>query len=261
MLVSANEALTRFLPAQLDRLRAALSAQPVTIQSIPASIRRDWVLPDGRARLQITPKPEASGGPALKQFVAEVSAAVPEAGGSAVTIIATSETIVTAFRDAAIAAVLMIAVILFATLRRLLDGAVVMSALLLSALLTVVVCLALPLPLNFANIIALPLLLGGGRVVQHLFRDELAGGGTVPAGFGDGSGGDFLGVDDGDGIWLAGAVAASGDGEHGGAAADQPGLHAAGVAGLRAGAACVLADARGRLGWALDPPTPRSPRM
>ncbi len=161
-LVSANQALTRFLPAQLNRLRAALAAGPVTVKSIPAEIARDWVLPDGRARVQITPKPEASGGPGLNRFVDQVSEAVPEAGGSAVTIIATSRTITGAFRNAAIAAVVMIAAILFATLRRPLDVGLVLAPLLLSALLTVAVCIVLPLPLNFANIIALPLLLGVG---------------------------------------------------------------------------------------------------
>ena len=162
VLANANAALTRFLPAQLARLRASLAAQPVTVQSIPAAIARDWILPDGRARVQITPKPEASGGPGLNRFVDSVSEALPEAGGSAVTIIATARTITGAFRDAAIAAVLMIAVILFATLRRPLDVGLVLAPLLLSSLMTVVVCIALPLPLNFANIIALPLLLGVG---------------------------------------------------------------------------------------------------
>ncbi len=161
-LLAANQALVRFLPEQLDALRLALAAQPVTLQSIPPSIARDWLLPDGRARVQITPKPAASGGPGLNRFVDQVSVAVPEAGGSAVTIIATARTIISAFRDAAIGAILMIAVILFAFLRRALDVALVLAPLLLSALMTVVVCLAANLPLNFANIIALPLLLGVG---------------------------------------------------------------------------------------------------
>ena len=162
VLMEANAALTRFLPGQLDNLRAALSAGPVTIQSIPPEITRDWLLPDGQARAQVTPKPDASGGPGLSRFVDQVTAAVPEAGGSAVTIIATSRTIIAAFRNAAIAAIVMIALILFAALRRVLDVSLVLAPLLLSALLTVVVCLLLPLELNFANIIALPLLLGVG---------------------------------------------------------------------------------------------------
>ena len=55
-----------------------------------------------------------------------------------------------------------IAAILLLVLRRLLDAALVMASLLLSALMTVVVSLLIGMPLNFANIIALPLLLGVG---------------------------------------------------------------------------------------------------
>jgi hypothetical protein len=161
-LLAANTALTRFLPAQLNELRIGLTAHAVTAASIPPDIARDWILPDGRARIGVTPKPEASGGPGLGRFVAQVTAVAPDAGGSAVTIIATARTIIDAFRDAAIGAVIAIAVILAAVLRRPLDVALVMASLLLSALMTVVVCLVLPLELNFANIIALPLLLGVG---------------------------------------------------------------------------------------------------
>jgi uncharacterized protein len=94
--------------------------------------------------------------------VRQVTAVAPDAGGSAVTIAATSNTIVGAFRSAAIYAVIAIAVILLVLLRRVLDLALVMAPLLLSALLTLLVAVLLPLPLNFANIIALPLLLGVG---------------------------------------------------------------------------------------------------
>ncbi len=162
VLISANTELTRFLPMQINRLRTALSAGPVTIASIPKAIADDWVLPDGRARVQVTPKPEASGGRGLVEFVDQVTAALPDAGGSAVTIIATARTIISAFRSAAIGAIIAIAVILFAVLRRPLDVSLVLAPLLLSALLTVVVCVVAGISLNFANIIALPLLLGVG---------------------------------------------------------------------------------------------------
>jgi hypothetical protein len=134
----------------------------VTLSSIPADFARDWVLPDGRARVQVNPKPEAHTPDGLKEFVRQVSAVAPEAGGSAVTIIATANTIVGAFRDAAIYAVIAIALILFGLLRRVLDAALVMAPLLMSASLTLLIAVLLPLPLNFANIIALPLLLGVG---------------------------------------------------------------------------------------------------
>ena len=161
-LLAANTALTRFLPGQLNELRLALTAHAVTAADVPPEIARDWVLADGRARVQVTPKPEASGGDGLAAFVRQVSAVAPDAGGSAVTIIATANTIVAAFRDAAIAAIIAIAVILFLVLRRVPDVALVMGSLLLSAMMTVVICILAPLELNFANIIALPLLLGVG---------------------------------------------------------------------------------------------------
>jgi uncharacterized protein len=161
-LLAANEALTRFLPRELDELRTALSAQPVDLEAIPPELARDWLLPDGRARVQVLPKERAANSRGLASFVAEVKAVAPDAGGPAVTIEATSATIVGAFRSAAIAAVAAIAAILFAALRRLVDMSLVLAALLLSALMTVIVMALLPLPLNYANIIALPLLLGVG---------------------------------------------------------------------------------------------------
>jgi len=162
VLMATNSALTRFLPTELAHLRLALTAEPVTLASIPQDFARDWLLPDGRARVQVNPKPEAQTPQGLKSFVQQVTAVAPDAGGSAVTIAATADTIVGAFRDAAIYAVIAIAVILFGLLRRVLDAALVMAPLLMSALLTLLITVLLPLPLNFANIIALPLLLGVG---------------------------------------------------------------------------------------------------
>ena len=91
-----------------------------------------------------------------------MTALAPDAGGSAVTIEATSGTIVGSFRSAAISALIAITVILFVALRRPLDVSLVLAPLLLSSLMTVVVMVLTPLLLNYANIIALPLLLGVG---------------------------------------------------------------------------------------------------
>jgi uncharacterized protein len=162
VVIAADRALTRFLPTQLDQLRKSLEAQPVTLQTIPPDLVRDWLLPDERARVQVLPKPEAGNTKGLADFVAEVTAVAPDAGGSAVTIEATSATIVGAFRSAAIYAVISIAIILFIALRRLLDMSLVLAPLLLSSLMTVLVIVLAGLLLNYANIIALPLLLGVG---------------------------------------------------------------------------------------------------
>ena len=162
VLLAVDQSLTRFLPSELGQLRTALGAQPVSLQTVPSTLARDWVLPDGQARLQIVPNSEARNTSGLAKFVDEVSALAPDAGGSAVTIEATSATIVGSFRSAAISALIAIAVILFVVLRRPLDVSLVLAPLLLSSLMTVVVIVLLPLLLNYANIIALPLLLGLG---------------------------------------------------------------------------------------------------
>jgi hopanoid biosynthesis associated RND transporter like protein HpnN len=161
-LLAANTALTEFLPQQIDDLRTALSARPVTRASLPPELTRDWLLPDGRTRVQVMAKLDAQNSAGLHRFVAEVRSIAPDAAGSAVIIVDTAATITGAFRTAAMSALAAIAVILFLILRRPGDVALVLAPLLLSALMTALVVVLLPLPLNFANIIALPLLLGVG---------------------------------------------------------------------------------------------------
>ena len=161
--MAINQSLTAFLPQELNALITSLGAEPVTLASIPAELKRQWVLPDGRARLQALPKMEGKDTSAqIATFVKQVQAVAPNAGGPAVTIIATSQTIVDAFRTAAIYALVAITLILLLALRRIRDVLLVLAPLLLSGLLTLLIMVAVPLPLNYANIIALPLLLGVG---------------------------------------------------------------------------------------------------
>jgi len=162
VLMAANDSLTRYLPDQIDRLRAALSAQPVTLAGLPPALKRDWVLPDGRALVQALAKPGEQSSQGLGRFVTAVRQVAPNAGGPAVNIVGSADIIVGAFRTAAISALIAIAVILGLVLRRPRDVALVMAPLLLSGLLTALLIAWLPLPINFANIIALPLLLGVG---------------------------------------------------------------------------------------------------
>ena len=161
-LMAANAALTRFLPLQIERLRLALDAHPATAADIPPDLARDWLLADGRARAQVIGTPATRDSRGLHALVAQVLSVAPEAGGTAVGIVETAATVTGAFRSAALYALLAIGVILTLALRRALDVALVMAPLLLSALLTVVATVLLGLKLNFANIIALPVLLGVG---------------------------------------------------------------------------------------------------
>ncbi|ACI51622.1 hopanoid biosynthesis associated RND transporter like protein HpnN [Gluconacetobacter diazotrophicus PA1 5] len=160
--MAANSALVRFLPGQLDQLRQMLSAQAVTLDDVPQSIRQDYLLPDGRAVVAIHPKASMDSSTELHRYVAQIRSVAPDAGGDAIDVVESASTMVRAFVFAAMSAIVMIAVILLVALRRLLDMALVLAPLLLSALMTVILIVVVPEQLNFANIIALPLLLGVG---------------------------------------------------------------------------------------------------
>ncbi|MFH7811272.1 MULTISPECIES: MMPL family transporter [Acetobacter] len=161
-LEAANTALVRFLPPELDQLRSMLQAGPVTMRDVPPSIANDYLLPDGRALVEVHPKGVMSSSGALRKFVGSLQKVEPDMAGTAVDIVESARSIVRAFEQAAGAAVVMIAIILMIALRRIKDMALVLAPLLLSALMTVILVVLLPETLNFANIIALPLLLGVG---------------------------------------------------------------------------------------------------
>ena len=161
-LLAMNAAISRFLPEQLASLRDALDANEITLQNLPASIRRDWVSPQGRVRIQVSPTAAAQDTAGLRRFVQAVQAIAPQAGGPAVTTIASADTIMRAFQEAAVLAILAMALVLLAALPRLRDSGIVLVTLGMSALLTALLTRLSGIAINYANIIALPLLLGVG---------------------------------------------------------------------------------------------------
>ncbi len=161
-LLAANDALTRFLPEQLSQLRNLLSPSPITLDTIPTDIRESYVASNGAYRLIIHPKGRMSETETLYNFVRDIKTVSPNIAGPALEITASAQTITHAFITAAICAMIVIAMILLVTLRRILDSILVLLPLLLSSLLTVILIITAPEPLNYANIISLPLLLGVG---------------------------------------------------------------------------------------------------
>ena len=160
--MAMNAAVTRFLPLELSRLADSLNAQPITVQNLPPEVARDWFLPDGQVRVEALPSAAAQTTKGLEAFVKAVQAIVPDAGGPAVSTVAAAETILGAFRSAAILAFAAIAIILALVFRNIRDTALVLATLALSVLLTALFAWAVGLHINYANIIALPLLRGVG---------------------------------------------------------------------------------------------------
>ena len=160
--MAMNDAITRFLPNELQHLGTSLSAQPITVASLPKEVAEDWFRPDGKVRVEVFPTQDAQSTAGLRRFAKAVLQVAPEAGGPAVSTIATADTILFSFREAAILAFIAIAVILLVVFRNLRDTLLVLATLALSALLTALFTKLWGLSINYANIIALPLLLGVG---------------------------------------------------------------------------------------------------
>jgi hypothetical protein len=150
------------LKTSLDGLRAMLQAQPVTEQNIPSDFASDWITPDGHARVQVYPKGDPNENEVLRQFARSVLAVEPTASGGPISILEAGRTVTIAFMQAGATALISIAILLWIALRRFSDVLLTLIPLLLAGVVTLEICVAIGLRLNFANIIALPLLLGVG---------------------------------------------------------------------------------------------------
>ncbi len=158
----AREALVPSLVFDLDQLRMSLAPQQITLQTLPPDLVRDWMLPDGRARVQALPKGDPNDTNVLRKFVTAVLQAEPAATGAAVSYYESGRTVTTAFIEAGLFALVAIAILLLFALRRWVDVLLTLAPLLLAGAVTLEACVLDGLALNFANIIALPLLLGVG---------------------------------------------------------------------------------------------------
>ncbi len=159
---AAAKAVTEPLTALLDQVRALLQADPVALEDLPPDLAADWIARDGRVRVQVFPQGDSSDNDVLRRFSEAVRTAAPEATGTPIVIRAAGDSIVTAFLQAAALSATAIAALLAVALRRMRDVVITMAPVLLSGLLTLASCILLGEPLNFANIIALPLLFGIG---------------------------------------------------------------------------------------------------
>jgi hypothetical protein len=158
----AQSAIAEPLRYSLDGLRQQLEPQQVTLDTIPHDLAADWVAPDGRHRIQVLPSGDPENTDTLRSFVTAVLAIDPNATGPAVLLFDAGNTVVHAFIVSGIFALSAITVLLLVTLRRVGDVLLTLVPLLVAGVVTLELCVVFDLPLNFANIIALPLLLGVG---------------------------------------------------------------------------------------------------
>lgn len=175
-LQALEHSLLQNLPGRLQSLANALNARPVTIADIPAELLRRWVSPDDWYRIEVLPRDDLNEEQAKRAFVDQVRTEAPALTGSSVVQLEAGDAVMQAFIQAFAMALAVITVLLLILLRSLRDTLTALAPLLLAALLTAAATVLLDMPFNFANIIALPLLLGIGvdNSIHMLYRHHHA---------------------------------------------------------------------------------------
>ena len=146
----------------LDQLKDSLQAAPISLKTLPAELVNGWKTKDGLQRVEALPRGDPNDNDNLRKFANAVLAAEPAAIGGPVSILKSGDTVVAAFIHAGIYALVVIGLLLWITLRRLTDVLMTLVPLLVAGAVTMEICVLIGLPLNFANIVALPLMLGIG---------------------------------------------------------------------------------------------------
>lgn len=177
---AVGRALLDGLKIRLEQIRNALRPERVSIDDMPPDLNREWVAADGKARVEIAPKGNQNDDETMRRFAAAVLAVAPDATGLPILVQQSARTVVHAFLEAGAFALASITLILFLALRRASDVLVTLVPLLLAGVVTLELTVLLGLPLNFANIIALPLLLGVGVAFKIYYVLAWRGGETSP---------------------------------------------------------------------------------
>ncbi|MBB5406787.1 hypothetical protein HDG34_000708 [Paraburkholderia sp. HC6.4b] len=169
----AEVAMSDTLRIALKQLENLLQPTEITQQTLPPGIIAMWIGKGGHALVDIAPKVPPGVDPnddqMLARFAHAVKKAEPGAIGGPISILHSANTIIKAFLEAAVYALLSIAVLLWIALRRVGDVLRTLVPLLVSAIVTLELCVVFGMPLNFANIIALPLMLGVGVAFKIYF--------------------------------------------------------------------------------------------
>jgi uncharacterized protein len=162
LLQSLRETLLGTLPGQLASLSESLQARPIVLSDLPRPLRERWVGTNGTYRVEISPREVLNREDRMERFVNQVRTVVPEAVGPAVISLESGHAVVSAFRMAFLYSFIAITLLLLVLLRNVVDVLLALLPLAVALILTLAVMVIIGMPFNFANVIALPLILGVG---------------------------------------------------------------------------------------------------
>ncbi|MDD2660652.1 MAG: MMPL family transporter [Methylococcales bacterium] len=150
------------LPSTMNELLISLNAREIKLSDLPTDIRERWLSKEGLYRIQIFPKKDLNDLVNLQQFITDVQSVSPDATDLPIIYWESMKEVIASFQKAITIALITIALLLYAIRRNFTDTLLVMTPLILAGLFTMASTVLTNTPINYANIIALPLLLGLG---------------------------------------------------------------------------------------------------
>ena len=163
-----------FFRENIKNFNDSLKAQKISKENIPDSLKSRYVGKNGGIRLEIVPSKNLNDLNNKKEFVESVFKVAPNVSGGAFTTFEASITVIQSFKEAMIISICLTTLFLFFTLRNFKKVFIVFINLSAALLFSLSFLNLLGLNLNFANIIALPLLFGLGAAtsIQTILRTE-----------------------------------------------------------------------------------------
>ena len=173
-LAELNNSVIASLPGRIELLNASLNPSLIDKKTLPVELTERWQSADGRYLMEIFPVENLQDNEAMRRFVDQTRNADSRVIGSPVINMMASDAVIKAFTQAFLYSFCAITLLLLIFLPHKRDAFYILGPLLAAAICTAGVSVLLDIPLNFANIIALPLLLGmgvdSGIHMLHRFR-------------------------------------------------------------------------------------------
>ena len=173
---SYHAAMTADLLAKLKGAYLASTSEPVVAADLPAALARRYISDSGKWLVEVHPKEDIWDEAALARFVADVRSVDPEATGTPLQTYEATRAIYRGYLDVGLYAIIIVVVMLLIDLRSFSDVFMAMLPPLVGAVMTAGTLGFVDVPLNPANLIILPLIVGigvdGGVHVLHDFRQH-----------------------------------------------------------------------------------------
>ena len=153
--------IMRHFPALISQINIGTEAEKINLQSLPKTLKKRWMSHDGSYRLEIIPKNVLDTNEKTEHFIKIVREVVGQ-NATGVPIINTeaSQAVIKSFMQAFLFAIVLVTSVVWLSTKSIKQLLVVMTPLVVGCVCTVATLVILEISFNFANIIALPLLIG-----------------------------------------------------------------------------------------------------